>query len=140
MSFRAAASCTHRRFSGWSTPDDFIVLELAFISGRPKETRLALLKELNARIVAAAGISPDDLMILLSEDQARTFPSVGAGATRVRLTGGLKDERDALPGPSRYNVLHRRLYAICDRRLQAYFSSPEARRPFGDRGDEYDRR
>src|SRR5437016_1848338 len=41
--------------------DDFIVLEVAFISGRPKEIRLALLKELNVRIVARAGISPDDL-------------------------------------------------------------------------------
>jgi len=40
--------------SRWSSPrslkysDDFILLEVAFISGRPKETRLALLKELNA--------------------------------------------------------------------------------------------
>ena len=47
--------------------DDFIVLEVAFISGRPKETRLALLKELNQRIAAGAGISPDDVMIRLSE-------------------------------------------------------------------------
>jgi hypothetical protein len=47
--------------------NDFIVLELAFISGRPKEIRLALLKELNARIVAGARILPDDLMIQLSE-------------------------------------------------------------------------
>ena len=54
-------------FLGMKYSDDFIVLELAFISGRPKETRLALLKELNARIVAGAGISPDDVMIQLSE-------------------------------------------------------------------------
>ena len=54
-------------FVGMKSSDDFIVLEVAFISGRPKETRLALLKELNARIVAGAGISPDDLMIQLSE-------------------------------------------------------------------------
>ena len=47
--------------------DDFILLELTFIAGRPKETRLALLKELNDRIVAATGISPDDLEILLYE-------------------------------------------------------------------------
>jgi hypothetical protein len=40
---------------------------VTFITGRPKETRLALLKELNARMVAGAGISPDDLMIQLSE-------------------------------------------------------------------------
>ena len=54
-------------FLGMRYSDDFIVLEIAFISGRPKETRLALLKELNARIVAGTGISPDDVMILLSE-------------------------------------------------------------------------
>jgi hypothetical protein len=47
--------------------DDLIVLELTFISGRPKDTRLALLKELNERIVARAGISPDDLLIQLYE-------------------------------------------------------------------------
>jgi hypothetical protein len=47
--------------------DQLILLELTFISGRPKETRLALLKELNQRIVANAGISPDDLLILLFE-------------------------------------------------------------------------
>src|SRR6266480_974219 len=44
-------------FLGLKYSDDFIVLELAFISGRPKETRLALLKELNARIVAGGRIS-----------------------------------------------------------------------------------
>ena len=56
-----------RSFLGMKYSDDLIVLEVAFISGRPKETRLALLKELNARIVAGAGISPDDLMIQLSD-------------------------------------------------------------------------
>ena len=54
-------------FVGMQYSDDFIVLEVAFISGRPKETRLALLKELNQRIAAGAGISPDDVMIRLSE-------------------------------------------------------------------------
>ena len=54
-------------FLGLKYSDDFIVLELTFIAGRPKETRLALLKELNARIVAGTGISPDDLMIQLVE-------------------------------------------------------------------------
>jgi hypothetical protein len=43
-----------------------VALAVAFISGRPKETCLALLKELNARIVAGAGISPDDLMMNFS--------------------------------------------------------------------------
>src|ERR1700693_2896680 len=65
-------------FVGMKYSDDFIVLELAFISGRPKETRLALLKELNAQIVVAAGISPDDLMVQLTEAPGENF-SFGRG-------------------------------------------------------------
>jgi hypothetical protein len=65
-------------FVGMKYSDDFIVLEVAFIFGRPKETRLALLKELNARIVANAGISPDDLMIQLVEAPGENF-SFGQG-------------------------------------------------------------
>ena len=65
-------------FLGMNYSDDFIVLEIAFITGRPKETRLALLKELNARIVAGAGISPDDVMIQLSEGPGENF-SLGQG-------------------------------------------------------------
>jgi len=65
-------------FLGMNYSDDFIVLEIAFITGRPKETRLALLKELNARIVAGAGISPDDVMIQLSEGPGENF-SFGRG-------------------------------------------------------------
>src|SRR5258707_4572170 len=65
-------------FLGMKYSDDFIVLELAFISGRPQVNRLALLKELNARIVAGAGISPDDLMIQLSEGPGENF-SFGQG-------------------------------------------------------------
>ncbi len=65
-------------FLGMKYSDDFIVLEVAFIAGRPKEIRLALLKELNARIVARAGISPDDLMIQLVEGPGENF-SFGQG-------------------------------------------------------------
>jgi len=65
-------------FVGMKYSDDFILLEVAFISGRPKETRLALLKELNARIVAGAGISPDNLMVQLSEGPGENF-SFGRG-------------------------------------------------------------
>jgi hypothetical protein len=65
-------------FLGLKYTDDFILLELAFISGWPKDTRLALLKELNARIVAGAGISPDDLMIQLTEAPGENF-SFGQG-------------------------------------------------------------
>jgi phenylpyruvate tautomerase PptA (4-oxalocrotonate tautomerase family) len=65
-------------FLGLKYTDDFIVLEITFIAGRPKETRLALLKELNARIVAGTGISPDDLMIMLGEGPGENF-SFGRG-------------------------------------------------------------
>jgi phenylpyruvate tautomerase PptA (4-oxalocrotonate tautomerase family) len=73
-------------FLGMKYSDDFIVLELAFISGRPKETRLALLKELNEQIVAAAGISADDLMVQLTEAPGENF-SFGRGlAQRVSIS------------------------------------------------------
>ena len=65
-------------FAGMKYSDDFMVLEVVFISGRPKETRLALLRELNKRIVAGAGISADDVMIWLSEDPGENF-SFGQG-------------------------------------------------------------
>ena len=75
-------------FLGLSYSDDFILLELAFISGRPKETRLALLADLNARVVAAAGISPDDLMIQLTEAPGENF-SFGRGlAQRANISVG----------------------------------------------------
>ncbi len=67
-----------RSFVGMKYSDDFILLEVAFIAGRPKETRLALLKELNARIVTAIGISPDDVMIQLIEGPGENF-SFGQG-------------------------------------------------------------
>ena len=46
---------------------DLILLEITFISGRPKEKLLGLLKALNNAVVAATGISPDDLVITLYE-------------------------------------------------------------------------
>jgi phenylpyruvate tautomerase PptA (4-oxalocrotonate tautomerase family) len=71
-------------FLGMKYSDDFILLQVAFISGRPKETRLALLKELNVRIAAGAGISPDDLMIWLSEEAGENF-SFGQGLAQRAL-------------------------------------------------------
>jgi len=81
-------------FLGMKYSDDFIVLEVIFIAGRPKDTRLALLKELNERIVAGAGISPDDLMIQLSEGPGENF-SFGQGlAQRAFVSqGSLKMDR-----------------------------------------------
>src|SRR5712675_3788285 len=48
-------------FLGLNYSDDLIILEITFISGRPKEKRLGLLKTLNDAVVSAARISPDDL-------------------------------------------------------------------------------
>ena len=54
-------------FVGQKYSDDMILLELTFIAGRPKETRLALLKSLNEKVVASAGISPSDLVVMFYE-------------------------------------------------------------------------
>jgi len=54
-------------FVGQTYSDDMILLELTFLAGRPKETRLALLKVLNEKIVAAAKIKPDDLVVMVYE-------------------------------------------------------------------------
>jgi hypothetical protein len=75
-------------FLGLKYSDELVLLELTFISGRPKETRLALLRELNERVVAAAGISPDDLLILLYEIPGENV-SFGQGvAQRAFISGG----------------------------------------------------
>jgi hypothetical protein len=54
---------------------DLILLEVTFISGRPRETRLGLLKALNDGLISAAASSPDDLVILFYEIRERTFRS-----------------------------------------------------------------
>jgi hypothetical protein len=75
-------------FLGLKYSDELVLLELTFISGRPKETRLALLRELNERVVAAAGISPDDLLIMLYEIPGENV-SFGQGvAQRAFISAG----------------------------------------------------
>ena len=54
-------------FVGMHYTDDLIIFDLTFIQGRPKDTRLALLKDINTRVAAAADVSPDDMMINLYE-------------------------------------------------------------------------
>ena len=54
-------------FVGMHYTDDLIILDVTFIQGRSKQMRLALMKDINNRVTAAAGISPDDLMITLYE-------------------------------------------------------------------------
>jgi 4-oxalocrotonate tautomerase len=66
--------------------DDLIILEITFISGRPEEKRLALLKAVNDDVVAAAGISPDDLLITLYETPGENI-SFGRGlAQRAHIS------------------------------------------------------
>jgi phenylpyruvate tautomerase PptA (4-oxalocrotonate tautomerase family) len=54
-------------FVGMHYTDDLIILDVAFINGRPRETQLALLKDINTRVAAVAGVSPDDVMITFYE-------------------------------------------------------------------------
>jgi hypothetical protein len=67
-----------RSFLGLNYSDDLIVLEITFISGRPKEKRLGLLKALNDAVVSAARISPDNLLITLYETPGENI-SFGRG-------------------------------------------------------------
>ena len=73
-------------FIGMNYSDDLMFLEVAFIAGRPRETRLALLRELNARIVTATGVSPDDVLIQLVESPGENI-SFGDGlAQRAHIS------------------------------------------------------
>ena len=47
--------------------DDLIILDVTFIQGRSKETRLALLKDINTQVATATNVSPDDMLITLYE-------------------------------------------------------------------------
>jgi phenylpyruvate tautomerase PptA (4-oxalocrotonate tautomerase family) len=74
-------------FLGMHYSDDFLIIEIAFIAGRPREKRLALLKDINARVSASANISPDDMMIAISEAPGTNF-SFGRGeAQRAEAVG-----------------------------------------------------
>jgi len=73
-------------FLGLNYSDDLILLEVTFISGRPKQKRLGLLKTLNDAVVSAAGIAPDDLFTILYETPGENI-SFGRGlAQRARIT------------------------------------------------------
>jgi phenylpyruvate tautomerase PptA (4-oxalocrotonate tautomerase family) len=80
-------------FAGMHYSDDLIILEVSFIQGRPKETRLALLKDINTRVSAAAGVSPDDMMITLYEVPGENI-SFGQGeAQRANAVAREEDSR-----------------------------------------------
>lgn len=71
-------------FLGLDYTDDLILLEITFISGRPREQRLKLLKALNDAVVSAAGISPDDLVIMRNETPGENI-SFGRGLAQRAL-------------------------------------------------------
>ena len=80
------ARCHTRSFLGLHYSDDLILLEITFISGRPERKRLGLLKALNDGVVAAADISPDDLVITLYETPGENI-SFGRGlAQRAHIS------------------------------------------------------
>ena len=75
-------------FLGQEYSDDMILLELTYITGRSKETRLALLKSLNEKIVTAVKVSPADLVVLLYETAGENV-SFGSGlAQRAHISSG----------------------------------------------------
>ncbi len=79
-------------FLGQKYSDDMILLELTYITGRPKETRLALLKLLNAKVVAAAKISPDDLVIMVYEIAGENASFGGGLAQRAHIAARAEKE------------------------------------------------
>ena len=81
-------------FVGMHYTDDLIILDLTFIEGRSKETRLALLKDVNTRVAAAASVSPDDLMITLYEAPGENF-SFGQGEAQRASAAPLKQKLHA---------------------------------------------
>jgi hypothetical protein len=72
-------------FLGLTYSDDLILLEITFISGRPKKKRLGLLKALNQGVVSAAGLSPDDLLITLYETPGENISFGRGSAQRARI-------------------------------------------------------
>jgi len=92
-----------RSFLELNYSDDLILLEITFISGRPKDKRLGLLKALNDSVVSAVGISPDDLVIMLYETPGENI-SFGRGlAQRARIS-----DRDPEAAHSRQPLPHDR--------------------------------
>ncbi len=57
---------------------DLVMLEIAFVEGRSDDIKKALLRDLNARFVARAGIRPDDLFVTFVE-VGRANVSFGKG-------------------------------------------------------------
>jgi hypothetical protein len=79
-------------FVGMHCTDDLIILDVTFIQGRSKETRLALLKDINTRVATAANVSPDDMLITLYEVPGE---NISFGQGEAPTFDGLSAERVA---------------------------------------------
>ncbi len=63
---------------------DLVMLEITFVEGRSDEVKKELLRDLNERFVASAGIRPDDLFVTL-HDVGRANVSFGKGLAQRAL-------------------------------------------------------
>lgn len=63
---------------------DLVMLEITFVEGRSDEVKKELLRDLNDRLVASAGIRPDDLFVTF-HDVGRANVSFGKGLAQRAL-------------------------------------------------------
>jgi Tautomerase enzyme len=69
-------------YLGHTYTKEFVLLEVTFGAGRPPETHVALLKEMNRRVASEASVSPEDVMIMLYDIGLSNF-SFGGGVPGV---------------------------------------------------------
>ena len=66
---------------------DLIILDLIFIEGRSKETRLALLKDVNTRVAAAAGVISGDISGVSAAGITNAGPAPNAQSRNAIYSG-----------------------------------------------------
>jgi hypothetical protein len=76
-------------FVGTNYADDLILLDVTFVEGRSRETRLSLLQDLNHRLSSAAKLFPDNLVITIYE----------APGENVSFGRGVAQRANAVRGP-----------------------------------------
>ena len=117
-------------FVGMHYTDDLIMLDLTFVQGRPKETRLALLKDINTRVPEAAAVSPDDMMITMYEVPGENI-SFGRGeAQRVNA------DRPRVRGRTSNFTHYLRRHRHCDRGGDRTGADDATKVPAGDQSQD----
>jgi phenylpyruvate tautomerase PptA (4-oxalocrotonate tautomerase family) len=66
---------------GLTYSDELLMIEIAFVEGRSDDVKKKLIRDLNSRLVAAAGVRPDDVVVVLYEVGAANV-SFGQGLTQ----------------------------------------------------------